>query len=225
MLFEIIAGVAIIAEGTILAVILARLGGLINVIRTGGTNRAGIDRLVGKRLPPLRVRSTSGVALDTKTRSVAFDSDNIIFVMAPHCVASHRLLRLMLDLLDTRTPDFQVIFIITDDGRSAARFLDRFPVNARALIVDSSRLWRGLSDAIPFVITLTPGGTVAHAGVVDSEAALARFIEACGLERIRIWFSPHGSPDGGEAVASPAEARSSDSGSGPAAPSAVRRQQ
>lgn len=176
------------AQFVLLLAIIRRLGGLTEIIQVH-RERAGLDQLLGTRLPPLRSRLANGVPGGGQARRLGFAEGTLVVFAAPRCVASRRLLRgLQGRLRSIREAGFPVVVAIPAGPGEVTRILQEFDLSDFVIEVADRHFLRRVSDAIPFAISLGPDGVVDHIGSMDSDAAVYRFGEACGSPAIRDWL-------------------------------------
>jgi hypothetical protein len=175
-------------DAALLALLLSRFGGLLPLFRRRRTSAGDIDELVGTRLPPLRFRPASA-GEPSAGRPGRFENGSLVLFVAPRCVASYRLCEVFRRVLEPFPAGFPIVFALVGTDETARRLLSSFPFHSQAVIVTPSRFTARFADSIPFAVAAGDGGTVVHAGLVDSEGALEKFIEASGSPLIRRWFS------------------------------------
>src|SRR6185437_10960698 len=108
-----IAGLWVISgvNAVLLIMLLARVGGLLPLFRRRRAPGGDIDELVGTRLPPLHFRPAAG-GEPSAGRPGRFENGSLVFFVAPHCVASHRLCAVFRGGLEPFPADFPIIFAV-----------------------------------------------------------------------------------------------------------------
>lgn len=142
-----------------------------------------ISLLIGTTLSRLRVSALA----DGRTAQLP-DSGVIIFVQ-PRCVASRRLMGLIDDRLDAMKSEIGVTVAVAGEHDEARRLAVSAPGRYQLVHIPHSRLPSELRESVPCAVMLAPGRRVRHAGGMSDDAAVARFIEACGDSRVRQWFN------------------------------------
>jgi hypothetical protein len=184
-------------EAVFVGLLLARSGGLMDLLRRRRDKpRGNPDELVGQRLPPLRVTLVGPEEDGPAPRKTVFTEGSLVVFVTARCVASHRLLGVLLSKLEKSPAGFPVIFALLGSPSSARRLQARFPVRKQAVAVTDQRFATRFADAVPFAVTLGQDTRVTHAGTVDSGSAFVKFVEACGSEDVRRWFAPPSGPAG-----------------------------
>jgi hypothetical protein len=112
----------------------------------------------------------------------------IIFVR-PRCIASRRLMTLIDGRLDAMKSEVPMTVAVVGEHGEAQRLANSALGRSQLVHVRPGRLPRELRGFIPCAVTLAPGRRVRHAGAMGDDAAVARFIEACGDKRVRQWFN------------------------------------
>ena len=175
------------AEGVLLVGIVLRLGGFA-VLFQHGDSRGALQRLVGRRLPPLRVEAADMGERPVRFTMVVDDVCLLLFVMS-RCVASMRFLRALESRLDAAVPSFRIVVVLMSPGGDARRFIANQGITAQVLILRDRSFLRKFREMGPFGVALGCDGRVLHIGSVDSGASVRQFREACGLPAARDWLS------------------------------------
>jgi hypothetical protein len=181
--------VVVIAEAVLLGVIVARSGGLVELLRWKRKESWDASKLISKRLPELRVAPVSAGGAASGTRGVVFEQSSIVVFVKTNCVASYRLLRYLTGRLDNAPADFPVIFAFVGAAHGMGRLLQQFRVSGRSIEVADRRFSARIADALPLAVSVGENNLVGHAESIESESEFETFIGACGSADIRHWYS------------------------------------
>ncbi len=93
------------------------------------------------------------------------------------------------DRLDAAKSVVPLILAVAAEPDEAGRLAATFSARGRLAHIRPILLPEVIRESIPCAVMLAPGRLVRHAGGMSDEAAVTRFIEACGDKRLRQWFN------------------------------------